>query len=75
METAKAFRQKNLPRTYDDGKEVVILDDYDGTSSRALGVYDTLTCRDRSQLRVMGDYETQRYVKGVIIPTTDVLER
>lgn len=41
------------------GKEVVILDDYDGDNHR-LGVFDALTCEDNSQLRVMGDYETTR---------------
>lgn len=60
-----------LPRT--DGKEVVILDDYDGDNHK-LGVYDALTGEDETRLRVMGDYETTRYIKGTIIPTVDALE-
>ena len=61
-----------LPRL--DGKEVVILDDYSGENHK-LGVFNKLTSDSNvSKMRVMGDYETTRFVKGVIIPKTDALE-
>lgn len=57
-----------------DGKEVVILDDYSGENHK-LGVLNKLTSDSQvSSIRVMGDYQTTRYVKGVIVPTTDSIE-
>lgn len=57
-----------------DGKEVVILDDYSGENHK-LGVLNKLTSDSQvSSIRVMGDYQTTRYVKGVILPTTDSIE-
>lgn len=56
------------------GREVVILDDYSGDNHK-LGVLNKLTSKSKvSKIRVMGDHETTRYVKGVIIPTVDSLE-
>lgn len=57
-----------------DGKEVVILDDYSGENHK-LGVLNKLTSDSNvSNIRVMGNYQSTRYVKGVIIPTTDSIE-
>jgi len=57
-----------------DGKEVVILDDYSGENHK-LGVLNKLTSDSHvSNIRVMGDYQSTRYLKGVIIPTTDSVE-
>ena len=45
-------------------REVVILDDYDGENHK-LGVLNKQTSDSKeSSIRVMGDYETTRYVKG-----------
>lgn len=57
-----------------DNKEVVILDDYSGENHK-LGVFNKLTSDSNvSNIRVMGDYQSTRYVKGVIIPTVDAVE-
>jgi hypothetical protein len=60
-----------LPRLL--GKEVVVLDDYDGENHR-FGVFDALTGEQTSNIRIMGNYESTRYVKGAIIPTVDMVE-
>ena len=55
------------------GKEVVVLDDYEGENHR-FGVFDALTGEQTSNIRIMGNYESTRYVKGAIIPTVDMVE-
>jgi hypothetical protein len=61
-----------LRRTND--KEVIMLEDYDGDNHK-FGVFETLTCpEDDGGLRVMGDYQSARYIKGVIVPTVDAIE-
>lgn len=61
-----------LPRL--NGAEVVILDDFDGKNR--LGTLNKLIgVNNQSEIRVLGDYEYTIYLKGVIIPTMDNIER
>ena len=53
---------------------MIILDDYSGENHK-LGVLNKLTSEgNQSSIRVMGNYESTRFVKGVLIPTTDSIE-
>lgn len=57
-----------------DNKEVVIFDDYSGDNHK-IGVLNKLISDSSvSKIRVMGDYQTTRYIKGVIVPTVDAVE-
>lgn len=57
-----------------DNNEVVILDDYSGENHK-LGVLNKLMSGSKkSKIRVMGGYQTTRYVKGTIAPTVDSIE-
>ena len=52
----------------------IILDDYSGENHK-LGVFNKLTSdSNKSSIRVMGDYQTTRYIKAVIVPTVDSIE-
>lgn len=58
----------------DNTEVVIILDDYSGENHK-LGVLNKLTSDSNvSKIRVMGDHQTTRYIKGVIIPTVDSVE-
>jgi len=53
-----------------DNTEVIVLDDYSGENHK-LGVLNKLTSDSNvSKIRVMGNHQSTRYIKGVIIPTS-----
>lgn len=61
-----------LPRL--EGAEVIILDDYSGHGK--LGILNKLiNDNQKGKMRVIGGHEYTCYLKGVIIPTTDNIEK